>query len=67
MEYSTLHLTPHSFSLVPDSFRGVPHSCANGVGHSGMSGNQGGWIFPLGGWDGGLHTDVSDNRRGIGG
>lgn len=65
----TLHLTPGS-SLGPGSFRGGPTSCANGVGHSGMSREPGEAGPAHRGWDGeeGVHTDIRrGGREGLGG
>lgn len=67
MGYSILSISL-PIALAPGSFRGYPTPCANGVGDSGMSGEPGEAGFAHGGWDGGgVHTDISEDGRGLGG
>lgn len=59
---------PLAPAVVPGSFRGGPTSCANSVGHSGMSQEPGDAGSAHRGWDGeeGVHADRSDERHGKG-
>lgn len=64
MSFSPSH---SPLALVPGSFLGYSTPCANGMEHSGMSGEPGEAESTHGGWDEGVHRHMSDNGRGFGG
>lgn len=67
--FHSLCLTPTpDSSCGPRFLPGGPHSCANHVGHSGMSREPGEAGSAHRGWDGekGVHADRSDERDGAG-
>lgn len=67
---SALSISPPAPAWVLVPFGGGPTSCANGVGHSGMSREPGEAGPAHRGWDGeeGVHTDIRrGGREGLGG
>lgn len=63
-----LSISPPDSSLVPQFLPGGPTSCANGVGHSGMSREPGKAGSAHSGWGGedGVHTDIRQGEQGQG-
>lgn len=65
--HSTLSISPPDSSLGPRFLPGGPTSCANGVGHSGMSREPGKAGSAHRGWGGeGVHTNIRQGGRGRG-